>query len=87
MYRYDAREGEILAMKGEILLSLVTKIADREQWRQWLRAPLEHALAKGKFDIAKELTKAGADPGPGWAGVEGRPLLLAAVKATKGLWR
>ena len=61
------------------IFKLVQKRATSEQWREWLRAPLEHAAANGKVDLFTRLMDAGADGSAGWRGCDGRTLLGAAV--------
>ena len=53
--------------------------ATPKQWAEWLRAPLEHAAARGNFDLVQRLLEAGADGGAGWRGCRGRTLLDAAA--------
>ncbi|CAM9326452.1 unnamed protein product [Pylaiella littoralis] len=50
-----------------------------EQWKEWLRAPLEHAAARGNTDLFTRLMDAGADGSAGWQGCSGRTLLGAAA--------
>ena len=64
----------------ERLFKLVSRKANPKQWREWLRAPLEHALAEGENDLTLGLLKAGADAGAGWKGCDGRTLLCAAAE-------
>lgn len=61
------------------IFKLVKDHATPEQWREWLRAPLEHAAAKGKTDLFTRLMDAGADGSTGWRGCHGRTLLIAAA--------
>lgn len=75
-----AGNAAVLRGKGEQLLSLVVEGSDAKQWGQWLRVPLEHALAAGNVTLAKELLDAGADGSAGCTGVRNRTLLLAAAK-------
>lgn len=53
--------------------------ATPDQWAEWLRAPLEHAAARGNLDLVTRLLKAGANGGAGWRGCRGRTLLDAAA--------
>ncbi len=62
------------------IFKLVRDHATPEQWREWLRAPLEHAAAKGKTDLFTRLMDAGADGSAGWRGCHGRTLLIAAAQ-------
>ena len=64
----------------ERLFKLVSRKANPKQWREWLRAPLEHALAEGEDDLTLCLLKAGADAGAGWKGCDGRTMLCAAAE-------
>ena len=64
----------------ERLFKLVSKKATSAQWAEWLRAPLEHAVAEGDKDLAVSLLKAGANGGAGWKGCGGRSLLDAAAE-------
>ncbi|CAM9593484.1 unnamed protein product, partial [Ectocarpus sp. 12 AP-2014] len=61
------------------IFKLVQKEATSEQWREWLRAPLEHAAAEGNTDLFMRLLDAGADGSAGWRGCGGRTLLGAAA--------
>lgn len=69
-FRLDGFELEIF--------KLVRELATSEQWREWLRAPLEHVAAKGSMDVFTRLVDAGADGSAGWRGCHGRTLLGAA---------
>ena len=62
------------------LFNLMAKGATKSQWAEWLRAPLEHALADGDQKLALSLLNAGADGGAGWDGCDGRTLLGAAAE-------
>eukprot|EP00903_Cladosiphon_okamuranus_P016609 g15321.t1 len=62
------------------LFKLVSTKATSAQWAEWLRAPLEHAVAEGDKDLALSLLKAGANGGAGWKGCDGRTLLDAAAE-------
>eukprot|EP00752_Nemacystus_decipiens_P012349 g10947.t1 len=62
------------------LFKLMSNEATEAQWAEWLRAPLEHALAGGDDSLALTLLKAGADGGAGWEGCDGRTLLGAAAE-------
>eukprot|EP00903_Cladosiphon_okamuranus_P008515 g8179.t1 len=42
--------------------------ATPEQWKEWLRVPLEHAAARGNLDLFSKLLGAGADASAGWRG-------------------
>ena len=61
------------------VFKLVAAEATSEQWSKWLRAPLEHAAAKGNMDLFTRLMDAGADCRAGWRGCRGRTLLGAAA--------
>ena len=61
------------------ILILLAFGATPEQWSEWLRAPLEHAAARGNFDLVTRLLEAGANGGAGWRGCRGRTLLDAAA--------
>ncbi|CBJ25690.1 hypothetical protein Esi_0008_0114 [Ectocarpus siliculosus] len=61
------------------IFKLVQEEATPEQWKQWLRVPLEHAAAKGNLDLFTRLMDAGADGCSGWRGCYGRTLLGAAA--------
>lgn len=43
------------------LFELVRKAATPEQWKEWLRAPLEHSAADGNMELFTRLLDAGAD--------------------------
>ena len=62
------------------IFKLVQKQATPKQWREWLRAPLEHAAANGDMDLFTRLMDAGADGSAGWRGCHGRTLLGAAAR-------
>ncbi|CAM9503878.1 unnamed protein product [Pylaiella littoralis] len=61
------------------LVKLVQREATSAQWKEWLRAPLEHAAAKGNMELVTRLIDAGADESAGWRGFHGRTLLGAAA--------
>lgn len=61
------------------LFKLVINGATPEQWGEWLRVPLEHALADGDMDLVTRLIDAGANTSAGWLGCAGRPLIGAAA--------
>eukprot|EP00752_Nemacystus_decipiens_P018743 g16804.t1 len=76
-------DGEGLgALKGleKQLFKLMAKEAPAGQWAEWLRAPLEHALAGGHKKLALALLNTDADAGAGWKGCHGRTLLGAAAE-------
>lgn len=50
------------------MLSLVLEGSDAKQWSEWLRVPLEYALATGNVELAGDLLDAGADGSAGWSG-------------------
>lgn len=64
----------------EQLFKLVSRHATPAQWAEWLRAPLEHAVAEGNQHLASTLLRAGANGAAGWKGCDGRSLLDAAVQ-------
>lgn len=70
----------VLHGKEEQLFKLMSSRATSTQWAEWLRAPLEHALADGDQNLALALKKAGANIGAGWEGCDGRTLLDAAAE-------
>lgn len=61
------------------IFKLLSYGATPEQWAEWLRAPLEHAAARGNLDLVLRLLKAGGDGSAGWRGCRGRTLLDAAA--------
>lgn len=69
----------VLHGKGEQLFKLMSTRATSKQWGEWLRAPLEHALAANDEDLALVLLEAGVSVGAGWEGCDGRTMLDAAV--------
>eukprot|EP00752_Nemacystus_decipiens_P012621 g11177.t1 len=77
-----AAGGDRTALHGleERLFKLVSRKATSVQWGEWLRAPLEHAMAEGDKDLTMTLLKAGANGGSGWKGCGGRTLLDAAAE-------
>ena len=64
---------------GNEIFKLVSYSATSEQWAEWLRVPLEHAVARGNLDLVDTLLQAGADGSAGWRGCRGRTLLHAAA--------
>lgn len=72
------------ALRGmeERLFRLVSENATPAQWSEWLRTPLEHAVAEGDHSFAVVLLEAGANGGAGWkGGCNGRTLLDAAAES------
>ena len=61
------------------IFKLVSSSATPEQWKEWLRVPLEHAAARGNLGLFNKLLEAGANGGAGWRGCDGRTLLDAAA--------
>ena len=61
------------------ILKLVSYSASPEQWKEWLRVPLEHAAARGNLELLNKLLEAGADGSDGWRGCRNRTLLDAAA--------
>ena len=61
------------------IFKLVSYSATPEQWKEWLRVPLEHAAARGNLDLFNKLLGAGADGSAGWRGCRNRTLLDAAA--------
>ena len=61
------------------IFKLVSRSATPEQWKEWLRVPLEHAAARGNLDLFNKLLGAGASGSAGWKGCDGRTLLDAAA--------
>lgn len=61
-------------------LKLMCNMASSKQWAEWLRPPLEHALADGDKDLSLALLKAGADGKADWVGDDDRNLLHAAAE-------
>lgn len=66
------------------IFKLLSYGATPEQWAEWLRAPLEHAAARGNFDLVDRLLRAGANGSAGWRGCRGRTLLDAAALGGNG---
>ncbi|CAM9698275.1 unnamed protein product [Ectocarpus sp. 13 AM-2016] len=77
----NREEGDRSRLDGfEIeIFKLVQTEATSEQWKEWLRAPLEHAAAEGNLDLFTRLMDAGANGKAGWRGCHGRTLLGAAA--------
>ncbi|CAN0415891.1 unnamed protein product, partial [Ectocarpus sp. 12 AP-2014] len=65
-------------MESEIW-KLVSYSATPQQWKEWLRVPLEHAAARGNLNLVTSLLEAGADGSAGWRGCRGRALIDAAA--------
>ncbi len=61
------------------IFNLVQRHASSEQWRKWLRVPLEHAAADGHERLFARLTDAGTDGSAGYRGWWGQTLLAAAA--------
>ncbi|CAM9935787.1 unnamed protein product, partial [Pylaiella littoralis] len=61
------------------IFNLVRKEATSEQWKEWLRAPLEHAMAKGDINLFTRLMDAGANGSTNWRGCRGQTLLGSAA--------
>ncbi|CBN78389.1 MHC_I C-terminus family protein [Ectocarpus siliculosus] len=61
------------------IFKLVQREATSKQWKEWLRAPLEHAAASGNLGLFTRLMDAGASAEAGWRGCDGRTLLGAAA--------
>ncbi|CAM9895141.1 unnamed protein product [Ectocarpus sp. 8 AP-2014] len=61
------------------IFKLVQRKATSDQWKEWLRAPLEHTAAEGNLDLFTRLMDAGANGEAGWRGCHGRTLLCAAA--------
>ena len=66
------------------LFKLISYGATPEQWGEWLRVPLEHAVARGNLDLVNRLLGAGANGRAGWRGCRGRTLLDAAAVGGNG---
>ncbi|CAM9342649.1 unnamed protein product [Scytosiphon promiscuus] len=64
----------------ERIFTLMQDRATPEQWADWLRAPLEHAVGSADKDLVGKLLKAGANGGAGWRGCDGKTLLHAGVE-------
>lgn len=62
------------------IFKLVAKDATTKQWSEWLRVPLEHAAARGDYDLVDRQLKAGANGRDGWRGCGRRTLLDAAAQ-------
>ena len=77
MATYPA-EASLQGLETEIF-KMVSSSASPEQWKEWLRVPLEHAAARGNLDLFDKLLGAGANGGAGWRGCDGRTLLDAAA--------
>ncbi|CBN73782.1 ankyrin repeat protein [Ectocarpus siliculosus] len=64
---------------GSEIWKLVSHSATPQQWKEWLRVPLEHAAARGNLNLVNSLLEAGADGSAGWKGCRGRTLIDAAA--------
>ena len=75
-----SRRGDPTRLDGFELeiFKLVREHATIKQWREWLRAPLEHAAAVGNMDLFTRLMDAGADGSASWWDCNERTLLGAA---------
>eukprot|EP00903_Cladosiphon_okamuranus_P006509 g6362.t1 len=69
------------ALQGSLgrIFNLMSK-QKKEQWTEWLRPPLEHAVAEGDHDLVLTLLKAGASCAGCKVGRSGRTLLDAAAE-------
>ncbi|CAN0422538.1 unnamed protein product [Ectocarpus fasciculatus] len=65
-------------MESEIW-KMVSYSATPQQWKEWLRVPLEHAASRGNLNLVNSLLEAGADGSAGWKGCRGRTLIDAAA--------
>eukprot|EP00752_Nemacystus_decipiens_P008050 g7194.t1 len=79
MHMYPKR-ASLDGLEAEIF-KLVSYSATPEQWKEWLRVPLEHAAARGNLDLFNKLLGAGADGSAGWRGCRDRTMLDAAAVA------
>ncbi|CAB1105584.1 unnamed protein product [Ectocarpus sp. CCAP 1310/34] len=61
------------------IFKLLSFGATPERWAEWLRAPQEHAAARGNIGLVERLLEAGADGGAGWRGCRSRTMLDAAA--------
>ncbi|CBN73837.1 ankyrin repeat protein [Ectocarpus siliculosus] len=77
MYVYPKRR-LLQGMESEIW-KLVSYGATPQQWKEWLRVPLEHAAARGNLNLVNSLLEAGADGSAGWRGCLDRTLIDAAA--------
>ncbi|CAM9848932.1 unnamed protein product, partial [Ectocarpus sp. 13 AM-2016] len=77
MHVYPER-GLLQGMESEIW-KLVSYSATPQQWKEWLRVPLEHAAVRGNLNLVNSLLEAGADGSAGWRGCRGRTLIDAAA--------
>ncbi|CAM9865895.1 unnamed protein product [Ectocarpus sp. 4 AP-2014] len=58
---------------------LVSYSATPQQWKEWLRVPLEYAAIRGNLNLVNSLLEAGADGSAGWKGCRDRTLIDAAA--------
>ncbi|CAM9835991.1 unnamed protein product, partial [Ectocarpus sp. 13 AM-2016] len=77
MHAYPERR-LLQGMESEIW-KLVSYSATPQQWKEWLRVPLEHAATRGNLNLVNSLLEAGADGSAGWKGCRGRTLIDAAA--------
>eukprot|EP00752_Nemacystus_decipiens_P008066 g7210.t1 len=61
------------------MFKLVSYSATPEQWKEWLRVPLEHAAARGNLELVNKLLGAGTNGSAGRRGCRNRTLLDAAA--------
>eukprot|EP00752_Nemacystus_decipiens_P003937 g3605.t1 len=66
------------------IFRLMSKNSTTEQWTEWLRSPLEHAVAEGEHELVLTLLKAGANGAGRKCGCNGRTLLDAAAENGDG---
>ena len=78
MCPYPNKRASLEGLETEIF-KLVSSSATTEQWKEWLRVPLEHAAGRGDLELFNKLLGAGANGSAGWRGCHGRTLLDAAV--------
>eukprot|EP00903_Cladosiphon_okamuranus_P011507 g10836.t1 len=76
---YEDR-ASILQGAGAMIFNMVCELSTPEQWAEWLRVPLEHAVGTGNADLVGKLLKAGAGVSSRWKGCNGQTLLHAGAE-------
>ena len=74
----------ILRGAGDAIFALVCDRSTPQQWVEWLRAPLAHAVGTGSYELVQKLLRAGADGSAGRRVGSGQTLLHDAAQGGNG---
>lgn len=81
---FEERNSVIDSPEDKIkLFDLVCEGASKQQWADWLRLPLEHAVFAGEVGLVKTLIRAGANIESDWESRHGHILLHSAAEGGK----